>query len=219
MIVETGPPDDSYDNNVEYLIDTFPGFMENDSSSGNWKFLTPIGNQIDILESDIEDVSRATILQEAETLEQLDKHADAVGLNHKTGESVSHYRARIFAKYQLNTSEGTIGQLINSASRILNIRKESIEFQEEQAAATVSLLIPRKSLKQTNFSSSEIDTILNELIAAGYSVFTKTRGTFLYVNPSTYNNTTDWSTYDGYDGLDTNNDPKETGGTYAGIVN
>jgi hypothetical protein len=219
MAIETGPPDETYDDNVEYLIDTLPGFMANDETSGNWHLLAPIGNEIDKLEIDIKSVDRSASVQEADTIEQLEKLAKMVGISHNAGESKEHFRARIFAKYQLNTSEGTLGDLLQSVSIILNTDIENITFAESTQDATIELYVPKKKVDQASLTSSELADILNELIAAGYEVFGRTTGTLLYVTPSTYNNTSNWSLYDGYDGLDTNDDPKGNGGTYAGILN
>jgi hypothetical protein len=220
MSIETGPPDNSYDDNVEWLIDSLPGFMENDETSGNWKLFSPIGDRLDELEDDLQSVSRATFVQEANTIEQLEKHAQAVNLPYRQGETLEHYRARIFAKYQLNTSEGTAGDVINSVSTILNTDPENIGYKELNIEATIRILMPSKKVDNLNLAAGEIANILNNLVPAGYDVRGKLRGSFKYVTPSTYNDTTNWSEYEfgGYDGLDSNGDPKEDGGTYAGIL-
>lgn len=219
MVVETGPPDETYEDNVEYLIDTLPGFMENDESSGNWHLLAPIGNQIDELESDIQSISRATTVQEADTIEQLNKHADMVGESQQSGEGKEHFRSRLFARFQLNTAEGTAADIINSVATILDVERETIIYRELSQEATVELVMPKSAIDALNLTSGELAEILNDLVPAGYEIFGKAKGTFLYVSPTTYNNTDNWSLYDGYDGLDSNGDPKGNGGTYAGIVN
>lgn len=218
MSIETGPPDNSYDDNVEWLIDSLPGFMENDETSGNWKLFSPIGDRLDELENDLQSVSRATFVQEAYSIEQLEKHAQAVNLSYRQGETLEHYRARIFAKYQLNTSEGTAGDVINSVSTILNTDPENIGYKELDIEATIQLKMPSKSVDNISLLSGEISDILKELVPAGYNVKGTLRGTFKYVSPSTYNDTTNWSLYKGYDGLDADNNPKENGGTYAGVL-
>jgi len=219
MPIDTGPPDDTYDDNVEYFIDTLPGFMANDEDSGNWKLVSPIGKAVDRLENDLEAVDRATLVQEADTIAQLDELAKLVNMSHNSGETKEHYRARIFARYQINTAEGTIGDVIHSVSTILDVDPEKIGYQDLDTEATVGVVMPRSAISALNLTSEEIADILNQLIPAGYEIAGQTRGTFVYVSESTYNNTTDWSDYQGYDGLDGNGDPKEDGGTYAGIVN
>lgn len=223
MPVNAGPPDESYDSNIEWLVDTLPTFMANDESSGNWHLMTPIGNQIDDLDADIEAVDRASHVQSADTIDQLEKLARMVEAVHRDGETKEHYRSRIFARYQLNTAEGTVGDLLQSVSTILDANIENIgyvdHYKEFGTPAEVGIVMPGQKVDQLNLTSDEIADILNDLAPAGYTVFGQTRGTLLYVTPSTYNNTSDWSQYDGYDGLDANGDPKGTGGTYAGIVN
>lgn len=219
MAIDAGPPDDSYDSNVEYLIDTLPGFMANDEDSGNWHLFAPIGNEIDKLENDLEAVDRATTVQEADTIDQLDELAKMVGESHNTGEGKEHYRSRLFARYQLNTAEGTAGDLIHSVSTILDVEPEAIGYQDLDTEATVGIVMPRSEVNALNLTSADVADILNDLVPAGYEVEGQTRGTLLYVSETTYNNTSDWSAYDGYDGLDSNDDPKGNGGTYAGIVN
>jgi hypothetical protein len=219
MAIDTGPPNDSYDNNIEYLIDTLPEFMANDESSGNWKLLAPIGYQIDAFENDLVSVSRATSVQEADSIAQLNKLAKMVGASHRTGEEKEHFRSRLFARFQLNTAEGTIGDVIHSVSTILDVDPEAIGYQDLDTEATVGVVMPRSAIRSLNLSSDEVADILNDLVPAGYEVAGQTRGTFVYVSPTTYNNVTDWAEYNGYDGLDANDDPKGNGGTYAGIVN
>lgn len=222
MAINAGPPDDSYDSNVEYLIDTLPGFMANDEDSGNWHLLSPIGEEINRLENELEAVDRAASVQEADTIDQLDKLGKMVNKSHRAGEGKEHYRSRLFARFQLNTAEGTIGDIIHSVSTILDVEPEKIGYQDldnTSTEATIGVVMPRSAVNSLNLSSGEIANILHDLVPAGYEVEGQTRGTFLYVTPTTYENTSDWSTYDGYDGLDSNGDPKETGGTYAGIVN
>lgn len=223
MPVNAGPPDENYEDNIEWLVDSLPTFMANDETSGNWHLMTPIGNQFDELDADIEAVDRATAVQDADSIDQLERLARMVETTHRDGETKEHYRARIFTRYQLNTTEGTVPDLIHAVATILGTEVENIGFQDLYVQlgdrAKIGLVLPGKKVDNLSLTSSEIADLLNGLMPAGYSVIGQKRGTFLYVTPSTYTNTTDWSQYDGYDGLDANGDPKGNGGTYAGIIN
>jgi hypothetical protein len=219
MVVETGPPDETYEDNIEYLIDTLPEFMANSEQSGNWKLFTPIGNQISELEADIQDVDQAISVQRAETIDQLEALGKMAGVSHNEGEPKEHFRSRVVAEYQLNTTEGTISDVITSASQILQVSPKNIEYKNMDTPAVVKLTIPASSVKGIDLTPAEVENILSDIMPAGYNIIGQKRGTFVYVTPTTYENTTDWSTYDGYDGLDTNDEPKGTGGTYAGLIN
>lgn len=220
MPVNAGPPDESYDNNIEWLVDTLPTFMANDETSGNWHLMTPIGNQMDTLDADIESVDRGTFVQNADSIDQLEELARMVETVHRDGESKEHFRSRIFARYQLNTAEGTLRDLMQSVATILDTDIETIGYEDYGQGGIVGLILPGQKVKAINLSTAEIANILNDLAPAGYEVVGKTKGTFLYVTPATYNDTdTDWSNYEGYDGLDSNGDAKGNGGSYAGIVN
>ena len=231
MHTDFGPGDESYDDNVEYLIDTLPAFMENSEDSGNWRLYTPVGNRVDELEDDLRAVDRATSVQHADTLAQLEELAKLVDLPHREGEKKEHYRSRLFARYHLNTAEGTLSDLLTSVSNIIDSDIENIEYQDLDAEATVGLVLPGKKVEQSDLTAQEIADILHDLVPAGYEVEGQKRGTYTYLADSAYSGPYDSVNggYDstelnsdaslGHDGLDSNGDPKGNGGTYAGIIN
>lgn len=219
MPINTGPAEDSYDDNTEYLIDTLPGIMANNDESGNWKLFSPIGAEIESLEADLQAVDRATSVQQADTIAQLEKLGKMVDLSINEGESKEHFRSRLFAQYQLNTTEGTIGDVIHTVSTILDVSPENIGYKQLDVDATVEVTMPYSAVDNLNLQESEVANILDDLVPAGYRILGQTQGTFTYVTPSTYTNTSDWAQYQGYDGLNVNDEPKQDGGTYAGIVN
>jgi len=219
MPTDFGPEDGNYTDNTEYLIDTLPSFMENDEKSNNWKLYTPIGNRFSEIESQLAATDRATEVQNADTIDQLKKLAELVDLDHRGGETKEHYRSRIFARYQVNTAEATVPDILHSVSTILDTDIRNIDYLDGPNAAQVNIIMPAAALESLNLGNEEVAEILSDLVPAGYEVNGLTKGTFKYVSPSTYNETSNWSQYDGYNGLDTNGDPKDGGGTYAGIIN
>jgi hypothetical protein len=73
-------------------------------------------------------------------------------------------------------------------------------------------------------------SILDKQSAAGFRIDIRSRGTFTYIGDDEYTGAYDSSNggYDptelssdatkGYDGLDSNGNPKDNGGTYAGLL-
>lgn len=230
MHTDFGPGDETYDDNTEYLIDSLPEFMANSESSGNWKLYTPLANQFDEIEEDLRGVDRATAVQYADTIDQLKKWGELVDIKPRDGESKEHYRSRIIAKFQLNSCEGTARDILYSASTILNCNVRDIGYDELDAETTIRLTFPGKKIENSNLSSDEITNILHDLLPAGYEVAGQKRGTFTYLSESAYTGSYDSSNggYDsadldstyryGHDGLDSDGNPNDNGGTYAGII-
>lgn len=221
MPVNANPPGEDYQDNTEWLVDTLPTFFANDTDSGNWHLFAPVGDQIDTLDSDIEAVDRATDVQRADTIDQLERLAKLVEVTPRDGESKEHFRARTFARYQLNTAEGTISDVLNSVATILNINVERVGYVDIDREAAVGIIMPKKAVDTVNLSESEVSDILHDLVPAGYEVRGQIRGTFTYVSVDEYDSTSDWSNYNyGYDSLDGTgtNTPTGEGGTYAGLL-
>lgn len=218
MTIETGPPDESYEKNIEFLIDSLPEYMENDTTSGNWKLFSPVGDQFNNLENDIQSVNLANDLETADTIEQLETQAKLVDLSLNPNESKKHFRSRISAYYKLNTAEGTISDVFNLFADVLNIKLNELRYTKMEAPGTDQIIVPKDSVLNSNLTLSEIEDITNNLTPAGHELKIIFNGTLNYITPTTYQNTTDWSSYDGYDGLTVNELPKQNGGTYAGPV-
>lgn len=152
-----------------------------------------------------------------EFTQRLEALGQLVGVDPHQGETVSHYRARVIAEYSIVTCEGTIEDVVTATAQILGTDVSEIQIDDRAGPGEVAIFIPVAALEDIGFSDSELAEVLEKLIPASYAVAGIQRGTFTYITPSEY----DSGIHDesaGYDGLDTNGDPKDTGGTYAGII-
>jgi hypothetical protein len=142
-------------------------------------------------------------------------------------ESLEHYRARVLAQFQLVTSEGTVTDLLNSVSTILGTQYERLTYTELHTSenGVCQVGVPGKKLDSLQLGNTEFSNIVESLIASSYRVDVLRQGTFTYLSTTDYSGTTTYSAADlnsdstkGHDGLDSNDDPKENGGTYAGVL-
>lgn len=200
----------------EYLIERLPPWMPTHDASGNFKLLDTVGRAIDRLEDDITSADNATTVQHANKVAELEKLGRLVDLPPKQNESREKYRTRLISEFQLNTNEATIGEIINNVAEMLDVPPEKVHFSKE-AHGTLTLSVPGDALENLAISSGEFVTIIGKLTAAGFNVDAFKRGTFTYITPTVYQDNGHTASR-GYTGLDADGDPKDTGGTYAGLI-
>lgn len=209
----------------KFLIRRLPPWMPKSADTGNFKLLDPVGRAIDRLDGDIQDVDNAASVQNAETVASLRELAKLVETPPKTNEDLEKYRARVFSEFQTATTEATPRHVLTNAASLLNIRESKIEYKKI-AHGTVELRIPGEALENAAISDSEFVTIMGKHSAAGFSLESTIGGTFTYLAESAYSGS--YTSYEpsnlnsnatkGHDGLDNNDDPKDNGGTYAGLI-
>lgn len=210
-----------HDTTEESLAAQLPEFMPKDPESGNYKFLSTIAERLDSFDEDIDAVDRAMTVQHADTVDQIERLARIVDLKPYQNESQKHFRARVISEFQLLTSKGTVSDLLNATATLLDVNKDKIGYTEEYRpeGGYAQLSVPLLKLELFTLSDSEFGRIVESLIPSSYFLEVIKQGTFTYISKSMYNDSTfTHNTERGYDGLDTNGDPKETGGTYAGIL-
>lgn len=197
------------------LDELFP----NSSVSDNYTLLEPVGDYEATTDSDISSILDASRVRDATTIAQLEKLGKLVGVTYNDGETKEHFRARIRAEYALATSEGTIEDVLVSAAEIIETSPDSLVFAEPAGGenGTIELGLPGKAIDNVALTDTEVAEFLDRLIAASYRVDGYRVGTFTYITPTDYNNNNHDATK-GYDGLDGNGDPKDNGGTYAGLI-
>lgn len=195
-----------------------PPWYPKDDQAGLADIMDGIGNRIDEMQADIEAVDRASTVQHADTLAQLRQHGKLVSLLPREGESKESYRSRLIAAFQLNTCEGTAEDIITIASEILNISVRRVVYEKSTEAGAVTVSLPATAVSNLNLTTGDVATIVDSLAAAGYRVDAVASGTLEYVTETEHANTTDWTGYPGYDGLDANGNPTGTGGTYSGLL-
>lgn len=199
-----------------YLVERFPPWMPTHRATGNFKLMDTAGRAIDRLDADIEAVDRATTVQTADSVTQLEKLGRMVDLPPKQDEPIEKYRTRLMAEFQLLTNEATIRDILVNISELLGISVERIGFSKE-SHGTIVISVPGDALDDLDISSSQFVQIIGKQTAAGFEVDAFKRGTFTYITPTDYQDGNHDATI-GYDGLDSNDEPKDTGGTYAGLL-
>lgn len=203
--------------NGEYLLRRLPSWMPKAEDTGNFKLLDTVGRAIDRLDGDIRDIENANTVQHAESVPQLEELAKLVDLPSQESEPREKYRSRVIAEFQTMTTEGTPADVITNAATLLDVDPSAVKYTKLNEHGVVSLGVPGNALESQNISDTEFVQIITKHAAAGYRIEATIRGTFTYINPSDYhdgNHTADR----GYTSLDTTGEPKDAGGTYAGLL-
>lgn len=207
----------SHSKNGAEILSALPPWMPDHESQGNFKLLDVIGRAIDRIEGDVADVDNASNVQTAESVEQLRELATLVDLPPLDGESLEKYRTRSIAKYQTITTEGSAEQLLNNTATILETDISNIGYIDLDENGAIQLKLPGSAVDNSPLTTDELISNINNQSAAGFRVEASLKGTFTYITPTDYNNGNHDATK-GYDGLDANGDPKDNGGTYAGLI-
>lgn len=208
-----------HDTPEERLSAQLPNYMPKDPESGNYRLLSTLSERIESLRGNVEQIDRAASVQKADTIEQLDRLARLVNLKPYQGETKEHFRARIIAEFQLVSSEGTIEDLLNATSVILDTPTDKIGYTEypDTFPGNCRLSVPLSKLESIEFTNSEFVDIVGRLIPSGYSIEIYLDGTFTYISEGDYTGG-NFDTSAGYDSLDESGNPNDSGGTYAGIL-
>lgn len=201
----------------EVIVQSLPPWMPRDESTGNFKLLDVVGRGLDRLREDIGDANKAVNVQTAESVDQLAELAQLVELPPKTDESLEKYRRRVMGEFLTATTEGTVDDLFSNISTLLQLDKEKLEYSRGTERGSVEVTVPQNAIDSVSLTSSEFSNILEKHTAAGFRADVKSKGTFTYVTEDEYLSDV-YSASLGYDGLDSNSEPKDNGGTYAGLL-
>lgn len=204
---------------IDDIAADLPAYYPNSPGTGNYKLLLPVAKYINQTDTDLSDVDTAVRPTEVDDFDSLKKLGKLVNVVPYENEAKEHFRARVLAEYALATCEGTIEDVLVNAAYILDVSVTSITFSEPVGSenGTIELSFPSRAIDDSPLTDSELSTILDRLLPASYRIDTFIPGSFEYISPTEYNNNNHDSTK-GYDGLDANDDPKDNGGTYAGVL-
>lgn len=207
------------DEITRVLAGGLPGYYPGSDESSNYDLLEPIGKHLGESGNDITRIEDASSVEEARSIAELEELGKMVDTAPLENEPLEHYRARLIAEFAVSSGAGTIRSLIETAAGILDVSADQIDFNEpaggERGTAQVGL--PGQQLEELGLSESFLIDILDQLVAAGYRLTAQVIGTFTYINPTDYaSNAHDPDR--GYDGLTEGGDPKDNGGTYAGLI-
>lgn len=209
-----------YDDPAIEMLDGLPVWLDDGSGSNNHDVFDPAGQQISPMQLDLHDMKFEMHIQTAQEWGSLEEIGYMVDLEPTEGEHIEHFRARILAEFLVITSSGTIWNLMNGLSIILGIDVSQIaDYQEYDTGWDITLRVPTMALDNTRLTAEEVAELGEKLLSPTKDLDILSRGTFYFRTPEYYNSRSDWTDYEyGWDGLDANGDPKDTGGTYAGIV-
>lgn len=203
--------------NGEFIFRRLPPWMPKEESDGNFKLLDVVGRGFDRLDGEIDEVDKATSIQEAENKQSIREIARLVEEPPKRGETIEEYRLRVIASFQKLTTEGTLEDIFGNIATLLDISIENITYEDLPANGEILLGVPGSAMEGVALSQPEFAEVLKEQTAAGYKIEVTSEGTFTYITPSDYNSGYHDASL-GFDGLDVNGDPKDNGGTYAGVL-
>lgn len=199
------------------ILRRLPSWMPRDESTGNFKLLDVVGRALDRLGDDISDADDASNIQTAQSVGQLEELAKLVELRSKQGEGVDKYRRRVIGEFQNTTNEGDLPGLFENISILLEIEKTKIGYIDGSENGAFVLSVPANSIEAVSLTKEEFSELIGGQVAAGFRADIQTRGTFTYLNVTQYGNDSHDASM-GYDGLDSNGEPKDNGGTYAGVL-
>jgi hypothetical protein len=201
------------------LAGGLPAPFPSGRASGNWDLQEPAAKLMADFRADYEQVDQETTVQEAQHIASLAQLAKLVDLPPRTGESVAKYRARLIAEYNNLTGRGTIRGLLTAASELLDTPPDGLTYTDrwQGEPGAVEIGIPQQALDNSPLTTDIVVDVLKRTISAGYRLEGRALGSFTYIDAAAYN-AGSFDATKGYDGLDTNGDPKDNGGTYAGLL-
>lgn len=218
--VDTGPPDDNYEDNLKWLVDSLPGHLNRDPGEGNHLLYQPIATQMDALDADIEAVDDAKSVQRARTRDQVERLASTVNLPPEGGESLEHYRARTLARFQLNTAEGDIRSIFGSLAEIFDIDFDQMWYADWNRLYDMEkhvLFLPYNDVKAHPLTDSDIPDVTGDVTAAGKTITAMYDGSLTVTDEATYNST-DWTGFEtGITSVD-DVDTSDEGGMVGGLL-
>ena len=207
--------DGSLSQETEDLVRALPNWMPKDPNSGNFSLLVPAGRALERAETDIENIEQESTLQYASELGSIELISEPVGVVPKTDEQVEKYRVRSLTEFQSITNEGTVDDILKRVASVLGVTVDDLKYEEQAAFSTV--YAPSRALSNVSLTESEFSDIINQLSVAGYMVNVQIVGSLGFVTPEQYA-AGEYDSQFGYDGLDTNEEPTGTGGTYSALI-
>lgn len=212
--------------NGEFLFKRLPPWMPATEGDGNFKLLDVVGREFDQLDGEIHEVNKETTVQKSSRIANIREIARLVGELPKQDETLEEYRIRVIASFQKVTCEGTLEDIFNNFSILLNISPEKMTYEDLEANGEILIGIPGNAIDDVALSREKFAEVIENQPAAGFRIDVKSLGTMTFVGSDEYTGSGTFDPADlesdsarGFDGLDANGDPKNNGGTYAGILN
>lgn len=149
--------------------------------------------------------------------DRLNRFGSLIGLPPNEDESLEHYRERILIAFAIATSEGTIEDIFSALETMFGFSREQFKINPRSSPGRGEIVIPPAALEETVLTDTEVLEQLTKLIPASYKLDALLGSSFTYISRQDYELNNHDPTL-GYDGLDSDGNPKDNGGTYAGIL-
>lgn len=189
------------------------------SGGTQWeKLLTAISNEFEDFIETRNKVTLASFIDTAER-ETLGKIGSVVNTPRRTGETDSHYRARLKVAFHRNIASGTIQDIKTTSALLLDTDETKISISEDfdQEPARFDITVPSAILENAAVSVDEFRSLLTDVKAGGVRVVAKQKGSFTYRSESDFHDGINDSGK-GYNGLDDTGEPMDMGGGYSGLI-
>lgn len=201
-----------YESEIFALADALPEYFKTDKDSDNYKLYGAVAEQVYDNKVGIDQLEKNTKVSSATSIGGLQKLGKLVNVKPRQNESIEHYRNRIKITFQNISNEGSINEILDITSFILEVENDAINYIESEESGLIILGIPQSVFNQTSFNVDDFVEILNSNVAAGYTLTSVITGTFTYISPDMESNNEK-----GYDGLDNDGNKKGHGGTYSTV--
>jgi hypothetical protein len=184
--------------------------------SANADLLAPVAHEIKGVEKDTDHVYNVSTLQLAPTEEDVEKHAEMVGID-RTTNNREVLRAKTLVGFSKNTSQGTAPQVLRAASTLLDVAISDIEYREPgTGGGLVELRIPESVIEESGIPRENFVKLVTEFCAAGFGVQILWESTFSYKTVEEYQNG-EGNPSKGYNTLDTDGNIVDSGGNYTSL--
>lgn len=201
----------------EFLTKRLPPWMPADEANGNFKLIDAVGRGFDRLDGDIDTVDKESSIQYAQSKETIHELSKLMDESPRDDETLEEYRMRVIASFQKVTSEGTFEDLFGNIATLLDMDIRRVGYKDLDVNGETQISVPGKAVESVALTKNQLAEVIKDQTAAGYLTKVKSRGTFTYITPLDYNDG-NHDVAKAYDGLDSNGDPKDNGGTYAGFL-
>lgn len=199
------------------LTETFTSPYPADDQSTEWNALiAALAAQFKDLESVRDEVLASKFVTDA-TGKQLEKLASIFQVERETGESDDTYRLRIQAALRSQLSSGTVEDVKEASAVLLDTDSNNIAIQEPYDSDGIILEVGalESDLNNVSITASEFAEFIDDVAASGVDTTAFLRGTFRFTA-----NSSPVTSDDGFQELDSNDDPIEgTGGTWPELIN
>jgi len=178
------------------------------------KLFIPAAESLHDLDEEIKETQAGLYLETASTFAEVEKLGEIVGVSPADSDTLQYYKKRVATQYQQLSQSGNPVDILSYASTLFEVDKETLTLDFIDGKAKFKLSAPTGAIESNVQNTSNAVDVFQEITAATFSADVIGRGTLEYITESEYQN----SNYDsskGYDGLDSNGDPKGNGGTYG----